>query len=452
MTYFDQADLTRLDSILHRVEHEARDNDDLVNSLAKFSLRLTGDVSEILRTDPYSDLYIERIRSVHREIIGKEHSSQFEGLPELNLEYELQWPYPWGTKSPETVGRLLIAYGYLIRAANLPSSARVLEVGCGLGSLTWNLARMGYRVDAIDPNPRQCESVSAFTKDFPVRPNVIAATLDQWLSDKSESYKYDAVIFFESFHHLTDHQKCLETLLSAHMEPDGKVVLAAEPVFEKTGPLLPYPWGPRLDGESLRAMRRWGWIELGFTKAYLEGLLRKCGLQFEWFRSDVAFPHSHVLIGSRPPGQPDAGMAAFRHFKSRFSDGIDFSKDGLPDFVADCSGLSHVEPWGRWSEGDQVRIMYARKLPSRFILEIRLASVFGPNTHEKMKIKVGDEECEAVLETIESRSLYRFSLRSVDADSILIVVPNPFRPKDIPELQNEDARQLGIGIRSIVIV
>src|SRR5262249_31998791 len=153
---------------------------------------------------------------------------------------------PWDTRDAATVGRALIAYGFLIKVANLPPNARILEVGCGMGSLTWNLAKMGYRVDALDPNKGQCDCVTEMTKDVTVPPNIVAATLDQWLDTRSKNYKYDAVIFFESFHHLIDHQSCLLRLTrDQHIESDAKILLAAEPIFGRICDLLPYPWGPR---------------------------------------------------------------------------------------------------------------------------------------------------------------------------------------------------------------
>ena len=374
MAYFEPEDLCVLDSVIKSVESDARDAGELVQKLSTFALKLKGDVSHILETDPYSPVYEERIRRVHEEIIGKRHSSQLEGLPVLNLAYESEWPYPWGTKCAETVGRVLIAYGFLIKAASLSPHARVLEVGCGMGSLTWNLARMGYRVDALDPNPKQCECAVAVTNGFPVKPNVVATTLGEWIDQRERNYKYDAVIFFESFHHIMNHQECLKKLLAEHMEVDGRILLAAEPILEAICEVLPYPWGPRLDGESVRAMRKWGWLELGFTRPYMEGLFEMLGLEWEWLKSDVAIPHSQVVRGRRKVVERMNGPV--ERYTAKFADGIDFSREGLPDFVAEWKGLSHREEWGRWSEGDKVEIRLTGKLPGQFTLRLELVSVF----------------------------------------------------------------------------
>ncbi len=454
MPYFDQAELAGLDAIIKDIEKNAsHDNAELVKRLSEFSIKVKGDVSDILATDPQSEAYIDKIKRVHEEIIGQRHSRDLEGMPGLNLEYESNWPYPWGTQCPETVARFLISYGFLIRSARLPRGARVLEVGCGMGSLTWNLARMGYRVDAIDPNPTQCDGVRAFTRNFPVPPTVIARTLDEWLAARDTGDKYDAVIFFESFHHIMDHQACLRTLLEHHMQPEGKIILAAEPIFSDTNDILPYPWGPRLDGESLRAMRNWGWLELGYTDAYLRQLFHKLGLGFQWFRCPEAAPHSELVIGSRATfGEEKLDDApALSHYPARREDGIDFSRNGLPSFVARISGLSHWEDWGRWSDGGRVQIEFAQPLPADFTLKLRLQGVFGPNMDKMLRVKVGDQQRQSRLKNPGTTPLHHFHFAGVQSRSIDIFVPLPTRPRDLPAENSIDGRELGIGIRSLAI-
>jgi hypothetical protein len=48
------------------------------------------------------------------------------------------------------------------------------------------------------------------------------------------------------------------------VRPGGLLVLAGEPVGD-----FEMPWGVRLDGQSLYAMRKHGWLELGFETSYL---------------------------------------------------------------------------------------------------------------------------------------------------------------------------------------
>lgn len=448
--FFKQDDLLSFDSLLNDIEQQATDNTDLIRRLSEYAVSIEADLSTVHQIDPISDAYGDFMRTVHEEIIGKRYSTSLEGLPVLNPDYERDWPYPWGTRSPETVALFLISYGFLIRTAGLPPNARILEVGCGMGSLTWNLARMGYRVDALDPNELQCDIVRTATRHFPAPPNVISMTLDQWLSEKSDTYKYDAVIFFESFHHIADHRQCLQHILDSHLEESGKIILAAEPIFESTCDRLPYPWGPRLDGESLRAMRRWGWLELGFTADYLKQLFDHLGLTFERAACKEALPLSQIVLGQKVLGENIAGSDDGVRYASDLSHGINLTVVGVPDFVGSYSGLGQQETWGRWSIGDKVTFRFAERLPPNFVLTLELADVFGPNVHKKLRVRAGNVEVSQQLAEIESRRSYRFEFRGVDSCVIEFLIPHPYRPKDLVELRNEDPRKIGLGFVSLI--
>ncbi|BDC39201.1 class I SAM-dependent methyltransferase [Paraburkholderia terrae] len=453
MPFFNQSDFAEFDRLLADVEHHAQDNADLVRRLTEFSIALTGDLSGMKAIDPVSDAYIDRVKSVHAEITGREHASHLEGLPNesLNPEHEREWPYPWGTKSAATVAKFLIAYGFLIKVADLPPGARILEVGCGMGSLTWNLARMGYRVDALDPNELQCSIVRDATKHFPEPPNVIAKTLDQWLASKKCDYKYDAVVFFESFHHIIDHRECLQELLANHMEFDAKILLAAEPVVDRESELLPYPWGPRLDGESLRAMRRWGWLELGFTRDYIKRLFDDFQLTMDSFTCDDGLPLSQIIVGHRPDNNVNRTIDNGNRYPATLLAGINLSIDGMPSYVRAFSGLAAAESWGRWSLGDTVRLILVDSLPRDFTLKLELAAVFGPNVRKNIRVRAGSRVTLQRLDQIEDKTTYEFQLNDVNSNELEILVPHPCRPKDIPALGIEDPRRLGIGIKSITI-
>jgi SAM-dependent methyltransferase len=452
--WFDEADLSLIDLKLADVELQATNNDDLVRKLPQISLNAIGDLSYFSSIDPFSDEYKKAILGVHREIIGKHYSTKDEGLPTINPGYERDWPYPWGTKSPETVARFLIAYGFLIKTAALPPHARILEVGCGMGSLTWNLARMGYRVDALDPNEVQCSCVREATRHFPMPPNVVAMTLDEWLTEKSErhAYKYDAVIFFESFHHIADHYKCLRRIIDDHLEVDGKLLLAAEPIVAQQCDWIPYPWGPRLDGESLRAMRRWGWLELGFIEDYVRELFARLGLSYANAQCEEALPWSRVVIGQAKqisaPDHEDDGA----RYDARIEDGVHFASAGMPRFIKKFSGLGGREPWGRWSIGDKVIFEFERNLPGNFTLLLEFAEVFGPNINKKIQVVAGDVSASDTLMQIGHKQIYTFDFKAVETSTIKILIPHPARPKDIVELCNEDSRKLGLALISMKII
>jgi hypothetical protein len=93
-----------------------------------------------------------------------------------------------------------------------------------------------------------------------------------FLDIDSLDQKFDAILFFESFHHCSDHQTLLAKLKTVLVE-GGRVFFAAEPIT----PTFSQPWGLRLDGESLWAIRRFGWLELGFQDSYFVRTLQRGG-------------------------------------------------------------------------------------------------------------------------------------------------------------------------------
>jgi SAM-dependent methyltransferase len=84
--------------------------------------------------------------------------------------------------------------------------------------------------------------------------------------------EFDAILFYECFHHASDHMRLLGSL-AKRLRPGGQLVLASEPIWDG----FPMPWGLRLDGNSLWAIRNFGWLELGYTESYFREALARTG-------------------------------------------------------------------------------------------------------------------------------------------------------------------------------
>ena len=87
------------------------------------------------------------------------------------------------------------------------------------------------------------------------------------------------------------------------LRADGFLVFGAEPVVDPDGlwgRAVPYPWGPRLDGLSLRAMQTHGWMELGFQKSYFEKLLARHGLVCDYASSSTNSLASSIVARRKP--------------------------------------------------------------------------------------------------------------------------------------------------------
>jgi hypothetical protein len=68
-------------------------------------------------------------------------------------------------------------------------------------------------------------------------------------------------------------------------------------------------------------------------------------------------------------------------------EGIDFKSFGMPTFIADCTGVSVREYWGRWTNDDVAMFRFNQPLPESFDLE--LGYVLAPNMDCDITVRVG---------------------------------------------------------------
>lgn len=280
----DPVPLSELDVVLASIESDADEDrrrrrwHRVILDLG--DLRQAGhDVERLAAKDPFSPEYAADIHRLLEHIAGQDIGAAKEGFP-IDQDHLALHQFPYGG-SPHLAGRFMIAYGFILDRMGLPPGARILEVGSGFGSLTYHLARMGYHVTCLEANQGFLDLTLRITRECPGK--VVGICHD------ANTYEYpgpyDAVIFFESLHHLIDHAEVLRRIRKS-LSPDGRLIIAGEPILDQADMTLPFPWGPRLEGESLRAIRRWGWTELGFTRQYFHDLLGHCG--FNWERDGVS--------------------------------------------------------------------------------------------------------------------------------------------------------------------
>jgi len=258
--------IEELDLVLQEVEDAGHISDDAMRDVFQTFQMAHGRSS---RLDPHSREYWQGQLDLYRSIAGKEYSSANESSPFVDVEAATTRPFPYYTGSCATVGSHLIAVGHAIKCLNLAPGSTVLELGPGWGNTTIALAAMGFDVTAVDIEPRFCELLKRRADLNGLALNVVSG--DFGYID-SVTRPFDAVLFFECFHHASDHVALIESLSRA-VKSGGKVLFAAEPILAD----FPVPWGLRLDGESLWAIRRNGWLELGFREDYFRSALRRAG-------------------------------------------------------------------------------------------------------------------------------------------------------------------------------
>jgi phospholipid N-methyltransferase len=257
--------LEQLDAELKELDRLGAISDD---ALREGFLQFRMEIEDSMPTDPWSPEYSAKVFELYEFLHGKPYSVSNE-VSEFDFETHVQSPFPYNTGSSATVGAHLMGIGHVIRTLDLPAKSRVLELGPGWGNTTLALAQMGHDVTAIDIEVN-------FVKLITERAARVGAVIDARQGDfammKELEPGFDAVLFFESFHHAANHLDVLESL-DRIVKPGGRVLFAAEPISD----IFLHPWGLRLDGESLWAIRKHGWLELGFRPDYFEKTLAHFG-------------------------------------------------------------------------------------------------------------------------------------------------------------------------------
>lgn len=187
----------------------------------------------------------------------------------FDVDEAVRRPFPYRTGSPETVGDHLISIGFLLKTAGIRPGSRVLEFGPGWGNTSLALAHLDCRLTVVDIEPNFVELVRR-------RIQAVGLEVEAIQGDFNVLYgsgrQFEAVVFFECFHHCSEHIKLLSSL-SDLVSPEGVVVFAGEPISDT----FPVPWGVRLDGMSVWSIRRFRWLELGFQESYFTRTLMRLG-------------------------------------------------------------------------------------------------------------------------------------------------------------------------------
>ncbi len=216
-------------------------------------------VPEDLPAQPLGSDYAEFQFELYQRLAGKPYSSENE-VTRFDVEESARCPWPYSTGNPLVTADQFTAIGALLRRLDLPPGSRIVEFGPGWGNTTIPLALLGFQVTAIDIEPRFCELVQRRAAMHGVSIKTVNA---DFLSIESADEPFDAAIFFECFHHASDHRRLLRALHGA-VKTSGRILFGGEPISAN----FPMPWGLRMDGQSLWSIRKHGWFELGFNEDY----------------------------------------------------------------------------------------------------------------------------------------------------------------------------------------
>ena len=226
--------------------------------------------------DPFSPAYRERALALYLELrrgqvsdyIAARDEAPASGVPAAIWTGLI----PWAFRDATLLAEFLVAWAQILRLLALRPGDDVLEYGPGSGQILLMLARMGYGAYGVDIDEAALEGIRQQATGLGVPVPVERAEFGEGFGDR----QFDRIVFFEAFHHAFNFDALL-VRLQARLKPGGHVVLCGEPIVPEAALGIPYPWGPRLDALSLFCIRRFGWMELGFTHAFLVEAARRTG-------------------------------------------------------------------------------------------------------------------------------------------------------------------------------
>ena len=136
-------------------------------------------------------------------------------------------------------------------------------------------------------------------------------------------------------------------------------------------------------------------------------------------------------------------------YTGSWTEGLDFTRHGLPNFIKDISGISGWEPWGRWSDGPKVTFVFFKQLPQSFTLVLD-GQPFGPNAGKNIILRVGGREysISILAQRFEIKQLIK--LNGALTNRLEFLIPSPTSPLELGN--SADPRKLGIGFIRLKII
>lgn len=277
-------DFALIDQFLAKLDTAINDD-----QLRQFFTEYAANYDTDLPSDPFGSEYRAKQFALYELLAGKTYSPANE-VSSFDIDFHAVSPFPYCHGSSDTVGNQLMAIGFIIKAMKLPRGSRILEFGPGWGNTTLALAKMGYRVTAVDIENNFIELIR---KRAAMEKLNIELVNGDFSYIESTEERFDCILFFECFHHAQDHLALMASFDQV-LNRDGIVCFGAEPIVDD----FPIPWGLRMDGESLWAIRKNGWLELGFNKSYFKQALARYGWAGMEYQGKDS-PWSTALIARR---------------------------------------------------------------------------------------------------------------------------------------------------------
>ena len=198
----------------------------------------------------------------------------------------------------------------MLRVIDLDPGSRILEVGAGSGWVTELLVGLGYAVEAIEPNVEMISAAQERIGKFQDKHKFFECTVRHHCStleefDVSILPFMDAVLFFESLHHIADENFCLQKCFYS-LRPGGSIGIIGESNWQ--------PGNVEQETFLHEEIARFGTLESPFTFEYLDFALHRAG-----FAQVVRY---HGINGFFPLSAEDTPLKDVADLSARFSNNV----------------------------------------------------------------------------------------------------------------------------------
>ena len=226
--------------------------------------------------DPWSVAYKVWVTAQWKKITGVDsYDVSYEQATNLSVESAALNPYPFSSKDIRFISEYNIGIFFLIKHLDNVPGVDVLEYGVGWGGTSLALMQSGFNVTAVDIDRQWLEIIQLRANQLKMQ-NQLTVYCAAFGDVPSKEQKFDAVVFYECFHHCLEQDSVLAKIVS-QLNPNGLILFAGECIY----PDYPIPWGVRQDGHAVWAIRSYKWMELGFSEDYFILFMRRHGLTLE---------------------------------------------------------------------------------------------------------------------------------------------------------------------------
>lgn len=239
--------------------------------------------------DPFSEAYVSQQLILYREMSGRDFDQLSNEHTSLDVDKHAAAVNPYDHGSPGGLAQHIERLSRAIRLGAPPRGSRFLDMGCGWGLSSEVAAYCGLAVTAVDVNPDFVDLVNRRASRLGHDIKAQQGTFDTFESDQ----RFAMILFYECFHHALRPWDLLSRM-ARHLEPEGRIVLAGEPINSYWWK----HWGLRLDPLSVYCIHKFGWLESGWSTEFLMAAFQRAGLTVrisDHPENEIGF----TVIGSR---------------------------------------------------------------------------------------------------------------------------------------------------------